>query len=71
MLEQVSPRFDCLQDKPGFDVEVAVIPPFPFLALVSNQLGGTFAKLGAQVSTCRHEGGRRGWALGVGEWMTA
>lgn len=71
MLERVPPRFDCLQDKPGFDVEVAVIPPFPYLALVSNQLGGTFAKLGAQVRIYRHQWGRTGSALGVGERVTA
>ena len=36
------------QDKPGFNVEVTVIPPSPFLSIVADQINGTFAKLGAQ-----------------------
>jgi len=36
------------QDKPLFDVEVAVIPPTPFLPFVAEALEGTATKLGAQ-----------------------
>ncbi|GAX85564.1 hypothetical protein CEUSTIGMA_g12979.t1 [Chlamydomonas eustigma] len=36
------------QDKPGFDVEVVVIPPSPFLHIVADVLSGTVAKIGAQ-----------------------
>lgn len=48
-----------LQDKPAFDseVEVAVIPPYPFLALTAEALSGTAVALGAQV--------------GVGAWHGA
>ena len=38
----------CAQDKPSFDVEVAVIPPAPFLPIVADALEGTVAFLGAQ-----------------------
>lgn len=38
----------CAQDKPSFDVEVAVIPPAPFLPIVAAALEGTVALLGAQ-----------------------
>ena len=37
-----------VQDKPSFDVEVAVIPPAPFLPIVAQALSGTVTKLGAQ-----------------------
>ena len=37
-----------VQDKPLFDVEVAVIPPTPFLSFVAEALEGTVARLGAQ-----------------------
>jgi triosephosphate isomerase len=40
------------QDKPGFDVEVITIPPFPYLDLVGQALEGSVAQLGAQVCVC-------------------
>lgn len=36
------------QDKKGFDVQVAVIPPFPFLPHVASALYGTFVAVGCQ-----------------------
>ncbi|KAG1655181.1 hypothetical protein FOA52_004200 [Chlamydomonas sp. UWO 241] len=36
------------QDKPGFNMEVIAIPPFPYLDLVSQALTGSVAQLGAQ-----------------------